>query len=152
MLNPAAYCIYQQTGGSEHRPYRHPCSFRVRAPSGVHVRPPFPRSIPGVATLHALELRASIEVLLRARDPRKTGERCFSLEYLRTRPPHRLGGVNKREARYSSPRSPHHRTSMMMDHQPFITDPLEQIGGEHTGFDWSFALPAGQVFRADHPP
>ena len=41
---------------------------------------------------------------------------------------------------------------MMMDHQPFITDPLEQVGRKDTGFDRSFTLSAGQILSADHPP
>jgi hypothetical protein len=97
------------------------------------------------------QLRPSNEHLLRVRVPGAQENNCFTLEYLRTQPPHRLGGVNTREARYSSPRSPHDWRSMMMDHQPFITDPLEQVGREDTGFDRSFTLSAGQILSADHP-
>lgn len=39
-----------------------------------------------------------------------------------------------------------------MDHQPFVADALEQVRGEHTGLDRLFALAAGKILRADHPP
>lgn len=46
---------------------------------------------------------------------------------------------------------PHHRASMVMDHQPLVADTLEQIGGEDTGFDRLVVLAAGEVFGADDP-